>query len=93
MSESGVGVSVAATRQNAGRAGIGGPSGGRNAPAGKDSAIVTIVFDSFDFDRLAQLPAKSGKHVRVQAAAIRNQRVRKLKSPAEAKLQARPGVR
>jgi hypothetical protein len=43
MAESALGVKVAATRQNAGRFGIGVPEGGVNVPAGTSSAAVIAV--------------------------------------------------
>src|SRR3954464_7089484 len=64
MSESPDGVSVAATRQNAGssayaRAVAGGPSpdgrGGANAPAATDSAVVIVAFGSLSDRSRSQL--------------------------------------
>src|SRR5512142_2175930 len=64
ISESATGVSVAATRQNAGRfrkdwgcLPLGAGKGEVNAPAAKVSAMVIVVFFSFSAVRLSQLEA------------------------------------
>jgi hypothetical protein len=61
MSESEVGLIVAATRQKAGSVLYVCPpppaAGGENAPAATDCAIVTVVSGSFSADRLSHEPA------------------------------------
>ena len=66
MSESVVGLTVATTRQNAGKvwyeAGIGSAGGlaGVNAPAATELAMVIVVFGSFRAPMLSQVAADAG---------------------------------
>src|SRR5215472_5201821 len=59
MSESGVGASVAATRQNAGSLSIGFAPGGVKVPSGTSSAAVMVVCGSLSWARLSQVAAES----------------------------------
>src|SRR5688500_5275777 len=76
MSDSGVGVSVAATRQNAGRslncAAPPRPPGAVNAPAATDCADVMVAPDSFIDDRLSQVAANAESAPSVSRTATAN---------------------
>src|SRR5687768_7705344 len=68
MSDSLVGASVAATRQNAGRSAIGAPPrpprpGAVNVPAATGCAIVMVTLGSFADDRLSHVAAAAGAAV------------------------------
>src|SRR5438034_8211366 len=75
MSESGVGVSVACTRQNARRSVNVAPrppgrpprAGATNDPAATVCAIVIVVFGSVSADRLSHVAAKAPDETRANA--------------------------
>ena len=76
MSESGVGLIVAATRQKAGSVAYTCPPspgvglvGGENAPATTDCAIVMVVSGSFSADRLSHEAAADTGAIETQTAA------------------------
>ena len=73
MSESDVGLIVAATRQKAGSVLYAcppppPPAGGENAPAATDCAIVIVVSGSFSADRLSHEPAAVNASVETHTA-------------------------
>src|SRR5687768_2567610 len=73
MSDSLVGISVAATRQKAGRSAIGAPPrpprpGAVNVPAATVCAAVMVTFGSFADDRLSQVAAAAGAALMASAA-------------------------
>src|SRR5262245_50213316 len=72
MSESAVGLSVAATRQNAGRSANGlpppRPPGCENAPAATASAAVIVAFGSAADARLSHVAARAAVAVNVEQA-------------------------
>src|SRR5581483_11753618 len=77
MFESLVGLIIPATRQNAGRLGMGLPSGGVNEPAGTASATVIVAPDSASLARPAQSAALSvpPAAAKMMAAARCNRRL------------------
>src|SRR6185295_3736896 len=74
MSESAVGLSVAATRQNAGRSANGlpppRPPGWENAPAATASAAVIVACGNATDERLSQLAAAAGAGLTAHTASV-----------------------
>src|SRR5438552_4185446 len=69
MFESLVGLITPATRQNAGRPGIGAPVGGANVPAGIAVAIVIVVYGNANAARLSQSSALADGDERAKTAS------------------------
>src|SRR6187455_3051782 len=76
MSDSADGLSVAATRQNAGRSANGlactppRPAGAVSPPAATDCASVIVVFGSDALERSSQVAASAGAAAQSRAAAV-----------------------
>src|SRR6185503_7248226 len=82
MSESGEGVSVAATRQKAGRSLNCAPPprppacGGVNAPAATDCAVVTVAFSSLSEESISHDCAATGRALNTRSAGRIAKRMR-----------------
>jgi hypothetical protein len=69
MFESLVGLITPATRQNAGKPGIGAPVGGANVPAGIEAATVIVVCGNANAARLSQFSALAGSDEKAKTAS------------------------